>query len=178
MQDTAGVDRERFIRIRGKAPDTKGHLPPEHAACGSYQHTGLGAVGRVGCEMQSVEPAYVGSLHPDLPPVRHPGQRLASQYTLANQQGRPAIDKALRNAVMQCIREPILDAAGPLLPRCRVIDPVTAMGDVRPGTNVRDACHQRVDVAVDPIEICHLSGDPTSRKALLEASQMVKAMTK
>jgi hypothetical protein len=52
------------------------------------------------------------------------------------------------------------------------------MGDVGPGTNVRDARHQRVDVAVDAIEICHLSRDPTRWKSLLEASQMTKAMTK
>jgi hypothetical protein len=51
------------------------------------------------------------------------------------------------------------------------------MGDISPGTDVRDACHQRVDVPVDAVEICNLSGNPAGWKPLLEANEMAKAMT-
>ena len=88
-----------------------------------------------------------------------------------------AVNEALRDAVMQCIREPIFNASGALLPRCGVIDPITAMGDICPGPDVRDPRHQRIDVAVDAVEICHLSRDPTRREPFLEACQMAKTVT-
>jgi hypothetical protein len=177
-QHSAGVDGENLIRIRREAPDAGGNFLPKHAACGGNQHPRLGTVNRIGQETQSVQSADIGPLDKDLSHVRNRGQQFGFGCKLADQQSRSPIDETLRDAVVQCIRESILDTAGALLPRGRVIDPVTAMGDVGPGTNVRDARHQRVDVAVDAIEICHLSRDPTRWKSLLEASQMTKAMTK
>ena len=77
---------------------------------------------------------------------------------------------------MQRIREAILDAASALLPRARILDPVTSMGDICPGTDVCDARHQRIDIAADAIEVRHLTGDPCRREPLLRAREMDVAL--
>ena len=40
-----------------------------------------------------------------------------------------------------------------------------------------DARHQRIDIAADAVEICHLAGDPSGRKLLLWAGEIDEALT-
>src|SRR5262249_61268044 len=80
--------------------------------------------------------------------------------------------KPLRYALMQRIRKPVLDSAGALLPFGRIINPVASVRDVGPGADVRDARHQRVDVAIVAVEICHLTGNPPDRQALLRTREV------
>src|SRR5262249_11856720 len=77
---------------------------------------------------------------------------------------------------VQRIGQPILEAAGALLPLSRILDPVAAMRDIGPGTDVRDARHQRIYIAVDPVKARHLPGNPCGRKPLLRSGKMQEAM--
>src|SRR5207245_1525991 len=86
------------------------------------------------------------------------------------------IDEPLGDAIVQRIREPIFDAASAILPRARILDPVTPVCDICPGTDVRDARHQRIDIAADAIEVRHLPGDPCRRELLLGARKMDEAL--
>ena len=79
---------------------------------------------------------------------------------MAHEKRRAAIDKALGDAVVQRVGQPVLDAAGALLPLGRALDPVAAMRDVGPGADMGDARHQRIDIAVEPVELRHLAADP------------------
>ncbi len=95
----------------------------------------------------------MGAFDKNLARLRYGRDELALGCQLADQKGRPPIDKALRDARVQRVRKPILDAAGALLPCRRIFHPVAAMGDVGPGADVRDARHQGVDVTIDTVEI-------------------------
>ena len=65
---------------------------------------------------------------------------------------------------MQGIAQRILDRARAPLPVERVVEPVRAVGDVRPGADVREPGDQGVDVAVDALQAHHLIGDPVDRQ--------------
>ncbi len=108
----------------------------------------------------------------DLAIMAHRGQQIAVGGELLHQEGRAAIDEALRDAIMKRIGEPILDGARPLLPLRGLGQPIRAMGDIGPGADMGDARHQGVDVAIEPIETLHLLRDPIHGKPLLRPRQM------
>ena len=63
---------------------------------------------------------------------------------------------------MEGIGQAILDMAGTILPAAAVFDPTSAMGNVGPGADVRDAGDQGVDIAVHPVEAGHHARHPVA----------------
>ncbi len=120
----AGVDRKGRVGIGGEKLRAGGHLAAQHAVGGGGQHPHLDPVDRVGDKAQAVEPADIGALDPDLAGRRHRGGQRVLGGELAHQKGRAPIDEALGDAVVQRVGEPVLDAAGALLPGRRAVDPV------------------------------------------------------
>ena len=95
---------------------------------------------------------------------------------MAHQKCRAAIDKALGDTVVQRIGQAILDAAGAFLPIGSAVDPVAAMGHVGPGADMGDPHHQRVDIAVEPVELRHLAADPGARQPPFRPGELDEAM--
>src|SRR3954449_9620237 len=95
---------------------------------------------------------------------------------MAHEKRRAPIDEALRNAVVQRIRQAILDAAGTFLPLRRRLDPFAAMRDVGPGPDMGDTRHQRVDIAIEPVELRHLAADPGGWQALAWPRELHETM--
>ena len=73
---------------------------------------------------------------------------------------------------MQCVGEPVLDLTSPLLPVRRVAQPARAMRHVGPGADVGDPGHQRVDVAVEPLQLRDHAADPVVGQHALRPGQV------
>ena len=87
-------------------------------------------------------------------------------------QSRASIDKPLRQPLMQNVGKPVLDGAGAFLPVDGALNPVGTMRNIGPGANVRDACHQRVDVAVEVLQALHMALYPVFGQPLAALRQM------
>ena len=74
-----------------------------------------------------------------------------------HQHAGAAIDEALGEALMQRIRELVLDAARDGLPMLRIGEPVRPVGHERPGPHMRDPVRERIDVAVGSVGLRHLA---------------------
>ena len=175
-QHTGGVDRKGGVGIGGEKLRAGGHLAAQHAVGGDGQHPHLDPVDRIGDKAQTVEPADIGALDANLTRSRHRRDQFVVGSEPAHQKGGAAVNKALGDAVVQRVGEPVLDTASALLPSRRPFDPVAAMGDVGPGAGVGDAHHQGVDVAIDAVEIGHLPGDPGGRQPFFRAGKMSEDM--
>src|SRR3546814_3493089 len=92
----------------------------------------------------------------------------------ARQGGGAAVDEALGEAVVQGVRQPVLDAAGTLLAVQRIVDPVAAVGDVGPGPDVGDAGGQGIDVTVGAVEAPDLLVDPRSEEHTSELQSLMR----
>ncbi len=91
--------------------------------------------------------------------------------TLHQGTGAP-IDEALRQLLVECVRQAVLDGAGAGLPVGRVLQPIGAVGDEGPGADVGDAVGERVDVAIGAIGEGNLLGEPVLRHAALRTHQV------
>ena len=78
----------------------------------------------------------------------------------AHQPRRAAVDEPLGETLVQGVRQPVLDGAGPFLPVGRVFDPIAVKGDVGPGAHVGDALDQGFDAAVGAFDARHVPGHP------------------
>src|SRR5436190_22112297 len=147
-----------------------------YAACRGDQHPRLSAVTCIRYKAQPIEATDVGPRHLDFACSRNLDWQFSFAGELTHKEGRTLIDKPLGNAIVQRIRESVFDAASTILPCACILDPVASMGDICPSTDVRDACHQSIDVTADAIEIRHLASDPCCREPLLRAGEMDKAL--
>src|SRR5215470_3736673 len=145
-------------------------------ACRGAQHPRLTDIARIRYKPQTVEATDIGPCHADLACSRNLDGQLTVAGKLTDKERGAPIDKPLSDAIVQRIRQPILDPASAILPRAGILDPVTPMADVCPRSDVRDARHQRIDVAVNAIEVCHLAGNPCHGEPLLWAGQMDKTL--
>ena len=93
-------------------------------------------------------------------------QLLLVAHALHERAGAP-VDEALRQALVQRVRKPVLDRARAPLPVGRVLQPVGAVRDERPRADVGDAVGERVDVAVGAVGEGDLLGEPVLGDALL-----------
>ena len=64
--------------------------------------------------------------------------------------------KRSRQALVQRVRQPVLNCTRRVLPMLRVGEPIRAVGNESPGPDMRDAVGERVDVAVGAVGLGHL----------------------
>ena len=99
------------------------------------------------------------------------GRQLVLVAHSLHQRRRAPVDKALRQPLMQCVRQLVLDLARAGLPMGRVLEPVGAIGYERPSANVCQPVRQRIDIAVRAIRECHLLGKPILVDPLVARAQ-------
>ena len=73
---------------------------------------------------------------------------------------------------MQGIRQSILNKPRPLLPTCGILNPVRAVGNIRPGTRVGDAGHQRINITIHPFKPHQLTGNPVGGQPSARCREM------
>src|SRR2546430_1387481 len=100
--------------------------PPTAAPDAVPCRSGRKAAGS-GHEAETVDPADIAALDMDLAAFVYRRQQLGLAGQVPHQQGGAAIDKALGDAVVQRVRQPVLDTAGALLPVAGAVDPVRAV---------------------------------------------------
>ena len=91
-----------------------------------------------------------------------------------HQQSGATVDEALRQTLMQRIRQAILDRARDALPMRGVARPALFVRGIGPGADLRDAARQRVDVAVDDVEPGDLAREPVFRQHTVFADQVAE----
>ena len=114
-------------------------------------------------EPEAVEPADEMALDADLAVVVHFGHKPFLLLQPAHQHAGAPVDKSLRQALVQRLRQPVLDLAGGLPPGLRIVEPAAPVGHIGPGPDEGQPFRQRVDVAVDPVDPPDLPGDPVRR---------------
>ena len=125
------------------------------------QRLGFGARRRgVGDEREAVEPADGVALDHDLAGLVDFGFQCRVLAQPPHQHAGAAVDEALGKALMQRIRELVLDAARDGLPMLGIGKPVRTVRHEGPGPDMRDPVRQRVDVAVGPVGLRDLGGKP------------------
>ena len=90
-------------------------------------------------------------------------QRIGIAHALHQRRGA-AVDEALRQTLMQGVREIVLDGARAFLPMARIRQPLGVMLDVGPSADVADAGGERIDIAVAAVEAGDALGDPRLRQ--------------
>ena len=122
---------------------------------------------RIGREGESVEPADHMALYDhfaglaDFRIQHRVFPQAAHQYT------GTAVNETLREPFMQRIGQFIFDLARNPLPVIGIGQPVRAVGDERPGADLRDPARQRVDIAVGAVGLVDLGGKPGVRNPAL-----------
>ncbi len=77
---------------------------------------------------------------------------------------------------MQHVRQPVLYSARALLPMGGALNPVGTMRNVGPGPHMRDACHQRVNIAIESLESFDVAVDPVLGQTLAALAEMLKKL--
>ncbi len=92
---------------------------------------------------------------------------------VAHEQRGPPVDEALGKPLMQRVRQPVLDIARRLAPVLRILEPVPAVRDKRPGPDLLDPVGQGIDVSGDIVAEADLLGNPVIGKgaAALQVSE-------
>ena len=126
---------------------------------------------RVGKEAEALQPADEMLLDVHGAVLGDLGVQLVLVLEAAHQRAGAPVDEALRQLLVQRVRQAVLDRARAGLPVLGVGEPVGAVGHERPGADVGDAVGERVDVAVGAVGEGHLLGEPVLRDALLGAHQ-------
>ena len=150
--------------------------PQRGAQHGLLVRTFRRAFGRVRNEAEALDAAEMLALDYDL--ARFGDRR--RHFTLIAQssykQCRASIDKPLRQTLVQHIGQPVLDRARALLPVLGALNPVRAVRNVGPCPYVRDACHQRVDVAIEAFQSLDVTVDPVVRQPLAALGEMLEEL--
>ena len=76
-----------------------------------------------------------------------------------------AVDEALREPLVQRVRQTVLYPTRLALPMLGVGEPVAAIGDEAPGAHLRDPLRQRIDIAIGAIDFRQTPGKPVVRNA-------------
>ena len=80
-----------------------------------------------------------------------------------HQHAGAAVDETFGQPLVQRIGQLVLDAAGDALPVLRIGEPIRPVGDEGPGPDMRDPIGEGIDVAVGPVGLRHLCGEPVGR---------------
>ena len=92
-------------------------------------------------------------------------EQLGAVVEAARQRRGAAVDEALGQALVQRVRQPVLDGAGALLPVRGIVEPGRPVRDVGPGADMREPHQQRIDVALDLLEARDLVARPSRSAA-------------
>ena len=140
-------------------------LRAERPFRGRAQHAPLDVdAGRLDGVAQALDPPDRLAVDHDRAVVVDRRQLAVAVQAFEQRLGAP-VDEALGQALVQGIAQRVLDRARAPLPVERVVEPVRAIRDVRPGADVREPRDQGVDVAVDALQADHLIRDPVDRQA-------------
>ena len=101
------------------------------------------------------------------------GELLLLTQPLHQHTGAP-VDKALRQLLVQRIRQPVLDGSRALLPEPGIRHPLRAVRDIGPRPDMRDALRDRVDLALDIVEPRDMAFQPRRRQHALMAHQVLE----
>ena len=102
------------------------------------------------------------------------GEELLLVLQTLDENGGAPVDEALGQALVQGIGQLVLDGARTLLPVAGVAQPIVAVGNEGPGSDVIDAGDQGVDVAVTAIQPRDLGTDPVlGQQAVLAHEHLV-----
>src|SRR3546814_15303127 len=110
----------------------------------------------LGNEAKAIKPANRMALDDHRAVLVDRAQEPAAAGHPADEDRVAAIDAALRQAVMQGVREPVLDRAGAVLPVRGIGKPVTALADIGTGADMDDPGDEPVDVAIGSVDTGHL----------------------
>ena len=169
--DAVGGKREGFVRLGLDLLDPAGDFAAKGPRCRRVdgppraRDGDLVALDRPADEAEAVQLADEIAFDRHFAAAVHRRQQFTPILHPPDECGGTPVDEALRETLVQRVRELVLDASGPLLPVAGVVEPVSVMGDVGPGADVGDALYQRLDVAVGAVEAGDLAGDPVGGQA-------------
>ena len=94
----------------------------------------------------------------------HRGHEIPCFLQFPAQMRSAPVDEPLRKPLMQAVGQAVLDRTRPILPFCGVVCPVRTMRDIGPGPDIGKPCHQRVNIAIKPVELRHRPRDHVTAK--------------
>ena len=95
-----------------------------------------------------------------------------------HQHAGATVHEALGQLLVQSVREPVFDRAGPFLPMRRIGNPLRTVGDVGPSPDMCDALGDGIDLAFDIVEASHMPFEPGVWKHTLMAHEMLEDVSK
>ena len=175
-QHTVGGEHELPVRGVRQPGCARVDLAGERFLRGAGERPRLRACGRgIRRENEFIEPADGVTLDHDFAALPDLGleNRILAQST--HQHAGAAVDEPLGEALMQRVRQLVLDRAGNALPVLGIGEPVGAVGGEGPSPDVGNAVRERVDVAVDAVRLLDLAGKPVNGNGAPPASGIHKA---
>ena len=94
----------------------------------------------------------------------HRGHEIPCFLQFPAQMRSAPVDEPLRKPLMQAVGQAVLDRTRPILPFRGVVCPVRTMRDIGPGPDIGKPRHQRVDIAIKPVELRHRPPDHVTAK--------------
>ena len=164
-----------FVWRLGKRFGAGGKLARKHLGCGMARRPTVDTVaGGVGREAETIEAPDIVVLHQD-PAVRTDLRRhLLLVAQPAHQHAGPTVNEALREPLVQSVRQLVLHGTGDVLPVLGIGKPIRTIGREGPGADMGDAVRQRVDVAIGAIRLLDLEGEPVGGNRPLPHQEAIK----
>ena len=162
-------EAERICPRGGHAARAHGEFLHQHVSRGIARGLAMDALRLgigIGREAEALESPDVVVLDRDRAVGRDIGVHLVLVAQALHERARALVDEALRELLVERVRERVLDGARALLPMGRVLEPVGAVGNERPGADVGDTRRERVDIAIRAVIERDLIGEPVGRDAL------------
>ena len=174
-QQAAGARQLEGIRLGGgDAAGAHAEFPRQHLRGGVARRLAVDAVAHgvgIGLETEALDRADLVVLDADRAVVADLGVELFLVSHTLHQCACPSIDEPLRETLVESVGETVFDGARAALPVRRVGEPVGAVGDKRPGADVRDTVGERIDVAIGAVRELDLLGEPILGDALGAGAQ-------
>src|SRR5262245_29989368 len=114
---------------------------------------------RIGIKAEAFEPTDEVAFDLNCAVVGNLGVKLVLFLEPAHQRAGAPVDEALGQALVQRIRQTVLNGACAALPMLRIDQPIAAIGYEGPSTNVGNAIGERVDVAIGAVGKGDLVGE-------------------
>ena len=95
-----------------------------------------------------------------------------------HQHAGAAVDEALGQPFVQRIGQLVLNRARDALPMLRIGKPIRTVGNESPGPDMRDPVGERIDVAVGPVGLRDLTGEPIGRDVTLSHQESIEGYGK
>ena len=130
--------------------------------------------GGIGREHEAVEPADHMAFDRDFAGLSDFGfqHRVLSQPP--HQHAGAAVHEAFGQTFVQRIGQLVFDGARDALPMLGVGKPVRSVGNESPGPDMRDPVGESVDVAVGPVGLGNLTGEPIGRDVTLSHQKSIE----